>query len=760
MSAPFVEHHYFVTCAQGLEPLLADELRAMRTHGVRPQRGGVLCRGTIKDAYRICLWSRLASRVLLSLGDINAANADELYEGIKAIAWEDHIRAQGSFLVQSTGTNDELRNTQFTNMRVKDAVADRFLERFDRRPNIDTEVPDVAINVLLRGEKAKVSIDLAGDPLHRRGYRQDGLQVTAPMKETLAAAMLMTAEWPRIAKEGGALVDFMCGSGTLLLEGAMMAGDIAPGLLRKRWGFLHWVQHDEEAWDALVDEAQNRRTRGLAALPPISGSDHDARAIDIARRCVRRARLDGAISLARLDMRAATAPVESKPGLVALNPPYGQRLASTDEVCEIYKDIAEVTRLRFMDWELAIITPDLRLSNCLELKPHTEKELYNGRILSPVRVYKVGAAQEVEAPTFDDHFGQNKQHPQAFGGKGERIIAPKFEIDTEALENRLTKMFKHYEKWARKTGVTCYRVYDADLPDFNCAIDLYQGAGPSADRTWVRIAEYMAPDEIDPRLASARMEALKDVCVRLFEVPDHDVILKQRKRQRGKQQYFADVKEGPIVGIVEEGNLLFEVNMNQYLDTGIFLDHRDVRTYIYERVAEKSFLNLFAYTGVVSVFAANGGAKSTTTVDMSKTYLDIARRNMERNELTSEHDIFIQKDVLTWVDEALEQGLTYDVIFCDPPTFSNSKRMDDTWDVERDHVALIQKLAGLMAPGGELIFSCNKRGFALDNEALAQRGFTIKDITKMTMPRDFEKNARIHCCFNLTRKETADDQAV
>ncbi len=755
MSAPFEMHDYFVTCATGIEPMLADELRAMRTHSVRPQRAGVLCKGTTKDAYRICLWSRLASRVLYSLGDVNASSAETLYEAIKAMPWEDHLSANGTFIIQTTGTNDSLRNTQFTNVKIKDAIADRFRELFDRRPSIDTVTPDIVINVLVRDNKARLSLDLSGEPLHRRGYRQEGLQVAAPMKETLAAAMLMVAEWPRIANEGGAFVDFMCGSATLPLEATLMAADIAPGLLRKRWGFTKWKKHDEEAWEALLDEARNRRKEGLKTLPPILGSDFDARAIDIARRCVRRAQLDPYISLQRLDMRAALPPVDETKGLVALNPPYGERLASTDEVCEIYKDIAEVVRKRFMGWELAVITPDVRLSNCLEMIPKREKELYNGRILSPVRVYEVGEAQEVAAPVVNDQFGQLKQHPEAFGGKGEHVIAPKFEIDTEAIENRLEKMYKHFEKWARKTGVTCYRVYDADLPDFNCAIELYQGAGPSAGRTWVRIAEYMAPSEVDPRLASARMEALKDLCVKIFEVPEQDVILKQRKRQRGKEQYFANVEEGPIVGIVSENDLKFEVNMNQYLDTGIFLDHRDVRKLIYDRIADKTFLNLFAYTGVVSVYAASGGAKATTTVDMSKTYLDIARRNMQRNELMSEHDRFIQKDVLTWIDEARQQDERYDVIFCDPPTFSNSKRMDDTWDVQRDHVELIKKLGDLLAADGEIIFSCNKRSFSLEKDALEHEGFIIKDITKMTMPRDFEKNPRIHCCYILTKREGA-----
>lgn len=751
MSVPFATYDYFVTCASGFESLLADELRAMRTHGVRPQRAGVLFKGTIKDAYRVCLWSRLASRVLLNLGDVNARNADALYEDIKALPWEEHLRAHGTFVVQTTGTNDELRNTQFTNVKIKDAVADRFRDLFGRRPNIDAVTPDITINVLVRDNQARVSLDLSGEPLHRRGYRQEGLQVAAPMKETLAAAMLMVAQWPGIAREGGALVDFMCGSGTLLLEGALMVADIAPGLLRKRWGFTHWQKHDEEAWNALLDEANKRREEGIKHLPLLVGTDFDARAIDLARRCARRARLDTHISFDRLDMRAAQPPVGAKAGLIALNPPYGERLASTDQVCEIYRDIAEVTRKRFMGWKLAVITPDARLSHCLALKPEVEREFYNGRILSPVRVYTVGEPQEVALPERDDNFGQNKQHPDAFGGKGERIIAPKFDIDTTAVENRIAKMYKHFEHWAKKQDITCYRVYDADLPDFNCAIDIYQGTGPSEGRTWIRIAEYMAPAGIDPRLASARMEALIDVCKRVFGVRAGDIILKQRKRQRGKEQYFADVKEGPIIGIIAEGGLRFEVNMNQYVDTGVFLDHRDVRAFIREHTHDKTFLNLFAYTGVASVYAAAGGASETTTVDMSKTYLTIARNNMERNGYSGQTHRFEQADVLQWIEQALDERRTFDVIYCDPPTFSNSKRMEDTFEVQRDHVELIRALGRLLNPGGLIVFSNNKRGFKLDTASLSSAGLHATDITKRTMPRDFERNMRIHSCFTITK---------
>jgi len=385
----FPTYDYFVTCAAGLEPLLADELREMRCRSVRPQRSGVIFKGTIKDGYRVCLWSRFGSRVLLSLGEFEATNADKLYTGAHSIPWEEHVQPSGTIAIDSVGENEELRNTQFVNVRTKDAIVDRLRKLSGRRPSVDTENPDIRINVAIHNDRAKISLDLAGEPLHRRRYRTDGLQVLAPMKETLAAAMLTWAGWPRIAKEGGPFVDFMCGSGTLPIEAAMIAGDIAPGLLRRKWGFSRWLQHDKEAWDVLIDEAHNRQTKGLENLPPIIASDIDAKSVEIARRSLRRAELEKHITLSVQDLSVARPPKAKVSGLIALNPPYGKRMMESGQLPEVYEHLREALNAHWAGYRLAIITPDEKISESLELNPQHVHKVRNGPIEVEIITYFV-----------------------------------------------------------------------------------------------------------------------------------------------------------------------------------------------------------------------------------------------------------------------------------------------------------------------------------------------------------------------------------
>lgn len=762
----FEMRNFFAPCARGMEPLLADELRSLRCRGVRPQRSGVLFTGTVKDAYRACLWSRFASRILLHIADISARDGDDLYAGVVAIPWEEHLSAKTTIAVDTTGVSSTLRNTQFTSVRVKDGIVDRIREVKGLRPSVNANDPDIRINVVVREGQAKISLDLSGRPLHQRQYRTEGQNVVAPMKETLAAAMLIIAGWPKIARKGGALIDPLCGSATLPIEAAFIAGDCAPGLLRKKFGFELWEQHDEEAWSALLVEAKQRREIGFSALPPILASDYDTKALEVASRAIRRAGLERFIQLSKKDITDVRRPEGGSIGLVAMNPPYGERLAQDEYLPDFYATIATTMREHFSGYELAVISPDDRLSYCLAMNPHTKHTLYNGKIEAPVSVYTIGDPEKVSAPASMKGQAERTDHQQTAGQ-----VAASRNIDTSAFENRLRKMAKHYGTWARRAGISCYRVYDADLADFNMAIDIYQGAGPSEGMTWVYVAEYAAPKDVDKKIAGARLWAALEVCAEVFEVQPERVILKRRQQQKGKKQYerLSGGSTSTIVGIVEEAGLDFEINLSDYLDTGIFLDHRPIRAHIRDTVADQSFLNLFAYTGVVSVFAAAGRASETTTVDMSRTYLDAAKRNMARNALNvepeggaarvearlsaykSQKNYFVQADVLSWLAEPSTLEKTYEVIFCDPPTFSNSKRMEETWDVARDHAELITSIKPLLSASGVLYFSTNKRHFKIDLETLEQDGWSVKDITAQTIPKDFTANKHIHKCYELRR---------
>ncbi|WP_418863947.1 class I SAM-dependent methyltransferase [Slackia exigua] len=316
---------------------------------------------------------------------------------------------------------------------------------------------------------------------------------------------------------------------------------------------------------------------------------------------------------------------------------------------------------------------------------------------------------------------------------------------------RLRKVAKERRKWAAKSGVSCYRIYDADLPDFSVAIDRYDGVRQSAGESYVVVAEYQAPKTIDPLRAQARFADVMNIVPVALGVPAEHVFAKTRRHERGGGQYVDQQKES-CVAYTQEAGHVFEVDLGSYLDTGIFLDHRDTRVMVGKMAAGTRFLNLFAYTGTATVHAAAGGAKATTTVDLSQTYLAWARKNMALNGFDGPEHRFVRADVLRWIEEECMRGGVYDLIFVDPPTFSNSKAMGkSTWSVQRDHVRLLAYAVRMLAPGGTVVFSCNLRNFRPDLEGLARAGVALEDITKRTIPHDFERNPRIHCCYIATR---------
>jgi 23S rRNA (guanine2445-N2)-methyltransferase / 23S rRNA (guanine2069-N7)-methyltransferase len=334
----------------------------------------------------------------------------------------------------------------------------------------------------------------------------------------------------------------------------------------------------------------------------------------------------------------------------------------------------------------------------------------------------------------------------------------------EMLANRLRKNRRLLGGWATREGITCYRLYDADLPEYAVAIDLYQAldaavlgeagqAGPDARRhapaVWAHVQEYAPPASVDAERAAARLRDVGALLPDVLGVPPDHVVLKVRQRQRGLAQYERQAASGEFLE-VGEGGLRFLVNLRDYLDTGLFLDHRPTRAMIRAEARGRRFLNLFAYTGTASVYAAAGGAASTTSVDMSAVYLDWARRNMTLNGLTDAgRHHFARADCLRWLAEA--PPARFDLIFLDPPTFSTSKRMGErTLDAQRDHVALIRAAVRLLAPAGLLFFSTNFRRFRMDRPALAD--LVLEDLTAATIPRDFARNPKIHACWRIARR--------
>jgi 23S rRNA (guanine2445-N2)-methyltransferase / 23S rRNA (guanine2069-N7)-methyltransferase len=515
----------------------------------------------------------------------------------------------------------------------------------------------------------------------------------------------------------------------LLVEGALIAGDRAPGLLRSRWGFDGWLEHDDAAWHELLDEADARAEAGRAAIPPIMGVDIDPRAIEVATACIARAGLTGSVEVRLADLRSLQPPVSPgtdplPPGLIVANPPYGERLGQGEDLTPLYGSLGTRAREQFPGYDFALITSDDALAEAVRLPLEATHRVSNGRVPAAVRVFRV---------------------PR-------RSVAVEVSADS-MFANRLRKNVRHIGKWARRTDTTCYRIYDADMPEYAVAVDRYEGAGPDKGRIWAHVAEYAPPREIDPVAAERRLAEVMAAVPAVLGISPDDVHLKVRTRQKGDAQYERFAARG-IFNTVAEDGLLFEVNLTDYLDTGLFLDHRITRGMIRQMAEGTRFLNLFAYTGAATVHAAAGGARSTLTVDLSATYLDWAGRNMALNGFTQPSHVRHRADVLEWIGSAEARNAgPFDLIFCDPPTFSTSKRMDSTLDVQRDHGEMLASLEALLAPGGTIVFSNNFRRFRMDHGALSRAGLVATDITAATIPQDFARNPKIHSTWNVTRTD-------
>ena len=713
---------YFATCAKGLEYLLRDELAAFGAADVHEKLAGVAFAGDLRTGYRACLESRLASRILMPLAEFEANDADALYAGVRGIDWSQHLAVDGTLAVDAVSGASTLSHTQFIALRVKDAIVDQFRDATGQRPNVDIEQPSVRVNVRLHRNVATVSLDLSGTPLHRRGWRRG--QGEAPLKEHLAAAMLLRGGWPEVFAKGGALVDPMCGAGTLLIEGALMAAGVAPGLQRDYFGFLGWRGHDDAIWSALVAEARERGDEGLRKLAPaFFGYDADPRVLNEARRNAQAAGVAGFIQLARQDVAHLHRPAESTtPGLVICNPPYGERLGEASALAPLYGTLGERIRSEFSGWQAAIITSDDELGHALGLRARKRYVLFNGALECRLLIFDLAAEERSREPV---------DRPLSQGA--------------EAVANRIAKNARHLRKRLAKEGIGCYRIYDADLPEYAAAIDVYTAVDEGANGgAWLHIQEYAPPADIPQHVARDRMRELVRAAGHALDVPRERIALKTRYRAKGGSKYGRMAERDEFLQ-VEEGGLAFRVNLFDYLDTGLFLDHRPTRLRIGESARGKSFLNLFCYTATASVHAAAGGARSTTSVDLSATYLEWASRNFALNGFTGAPHLLVQADVLGWLEH--DRG-AYDLVFVDPPTFSNSKRTDD-FDVQRDHMRLVKLCVARLAPGGLILFSNNARRFRLDREALG--GLDVRDITSATIPFDFARNPRIHACYEISR---------
>lgn len=732
------------TCAAGLEDLVHGEIASFGGSGIEQGKGVITWQGDLACGYRACLWSRFASRILLQLAAFPAADDTELYDRCGAIDWQEHMDVSSTFAIQCTLSDSVITHNQFAALRVKDALVDQFRERSGDRPSVQVERPDLQIHLHIHSNQAILALDLSGESLHRRGYRVEG--AVAPLKESLAAGIVALAGWNKGIAPDTMLLDPMCGSGTLLIEAALIHGDSAPGLGRRYFGFLGWKQHDEEVWQRLVDEAIAREEAGLdRPWPMILGYDADPVVVAAARKNIEQAGLTGKIRVKQGQLANLKRPAEK--GLLVCNPPYGERLGEAEEAVQLYRALGRVMRAEFVHWQVGFFIAAPDFGDRFGLSWKASHRLFNGPLACRLLCAEITEGEP--EPLF-----QWQVSPQSFDGEGSDFA------------NRLVKNLKKMLKWAEREDITCFRVYDRDLPEYNVTIDLYG--------KWVHVQEYAPPATIDPDLASQRFSQALASIREVLGVRRDRIFIKTRKKQKGKQQYQ---KQGSHKKMheVREGQCFFLVNFTDYLDTGLFLDHRITRSRIGRLAAGQRFLNLFGYTGAATIHAARGGAVLTTTVDLSATYLSWARMNLALNGYGGPTHVTIQEDCLQWLEnqgrgrseqktgfrgqkaaphqqrsEGEGHSSQYDLIFVDPPTFSNTKKDHRIFDVQEHHGRLLELAMRVLAPAGLLIFSTNFRKFVLD--ASLEPRFAITEISRETIPLDFERNSRVHRCWEFRHK--------
>lgn len=390
----------FATTPKGLELLLVDELRALGAESAAEKLAGVEFKGDLALAYKACLWSRLANRILLKLAQVPARTPEDLYDGVRSIDWSQHLNPQGTLAVNFVSVQSEITHTLFGAQKVKDAIVDQFRERFNQRPDVDRDYPDVNVNVYLYRDQASISIDLSGNSLHRRGYHLS--TGAAPVKENLAAAILIRAGWPAIAKAGGALMDPMCGSGTFLVEGAMMACDIAPGLERHYFGFLGWKRHQPKIWEKLIAEAVARRAKGILSLPKILGYDADSDAIAVAFENIERADMLGKVHVEKRELSQFAPRQDASVGLVVTNPPYGERLGEEEELQPLYTLLGDKLKENFTGWKAAVFTGNPDLGKVMGLRAKKFYALYNGAIPCKLLLFDVVPEKFIDRSKFKE----------------------------------------------------------------------------------------------------------------------------------------------------------------------------------------------------------------------------------------------------------------------------------------------------------------------------------------------------------------------
>lgn len=721
------------TSAVGLEAVVARELKALGYEPRIVQTGRIAFTGDLSAICRANLWLRSADRVLLQLGSFQATDFGQLFDQTFALPWHEWLPADAEFPVNGRSVKSQLSSVPACQKIVKKAIVEK-MRQSHHTATLPETGPQYRVDVALLDDRATLTLDTSGASLHKRGYRR--LVGEAQLKETMAAALVMLSFW----RPDRPLIDPFCGSGTIPIEAALIGRNLAPGLHRT-FAAETWAAIPQASWQ---DARQEARDLALPDLPVrIIGTDLDEAALSLARYHAAQAGVAEQIHFQQRDFGELTSGKDY--GCLICNPPYGERMGQADELAQLYASMPLVLR-RLKTWSHYILTAFPDFESLVGRAADRRRKLYNARIECTYYQFhgpRPGAviddretAQESSPPRAAPPIENPKsktQNParQAFGG-----LTAKAREQAALFGRRLSARARHLRRWPAKRGVTCYRLYDRDVPEIPLVVDRYED--------YLHLGEYDRPHDRGPAEHADWLDLMARTAGEVLEVPRGNVFMKRRERQLGLSQYERFAEQGRTL-VVHEGGLKFRVNLSDYLDTGLFLDHRQTRAMVRQAASGKRLLNLFGYTGSFTVYAASGGAAATTTVDLSNTYLQWAEDNLSLNHLADRRHRMVRDDALSFLKHH-RPGAAYDLAVVDPPTFSNSKKTERVWDVQRDYLELLTRLVELMSAGGVIYFSTNFRRFKLDESALPR--LSVREISRQTVPEDF-RNRRIHRCWRM-----------
>jgi 23S rRNA (guanine2445-N2)-methyltransferase / 23S rRNA (guanine2069-N7)-methyltransferase len=706
---------FIATCAGGLESLVKEEITGWGGTEVETGIGAVEWSGAVESGYRACLWSRFSSRILLVVDRFEIASTDDLYERARLVPWEDHLAVDGRFAVDcALSAEAPIRHSKFAALRIKDAVVDRFRDRNGVRPDVQLRRPDVRFAVHIRGTRATLAIDLSGESLHRRGYRVTG--GIAPLKESLAAAIIAMSGW----SGDGRLIDPLCGSGTLLIEAALLFADSAPGLDRAYFGLTKWLGHQEGLWQRLIDEAVEREQAGQGRLwPPLIGYDADEKMIVAARENIARAGMEGKIVVERQDLSQLQA--EGSAGWLVCNPPYGERLSEKDQLRHLYRFLGNRFREAFGGWRLALFTAVPEYADLLQIPWHDTRRLYNGPLPCGLFLGRISGVENVfrwQVATVDD-----------------LVIG-------RDLADRLRKNMGKRLSWANEQKLECFRVYDRDLPDYNVIIELY--------RKWIYVREFSSGGAIDSEKAEQRWTTIVATVRALFSV-GRDRLFLHRPGRKTKQGALPDKSKKKPAKRFE----VSEVGAYHLLDfaaasgPGLPLDQRLVRLRVRSVARGLSFINILDQTGAATVHAVLGGASRTTTVVADSEHRERVSEIFALNGIYPHQHRIVVDDMFAWLERDTS---VYDLAYVNIRsviTPDAGKRGDVRGQKEQPSV-LIHQAMRRVKPGGCLFFTVSFRSVVLDSAV--QQTFHCRALDKEMVPRDCERSAGMHHYWEIRHR--------